>query len=157
MEAALRSAYFLITKEDLEDVNFMDVRGLEGVKSAEIDIKGTKVRIAVAHQMGNVEALLNQIRDAEKNGEETPYHFIEVMACRGGCIGGGGQPHGATDEIRLKRTAGIYSDDEKSVTRCSHHNPQITKIYKDFLGAPLSHKAHELLHTDYKERAVYKK
>ena len=157
MEAALRSAYFLITKEDLEDVNFMDVRGLEGVKSAEIDIKGTKVRIAVAHQMGNVEALLNQIRDAEKNGEETPYHFIEVMACRGGCIGGGGQPHGATDEIRLKRTAGIYTDDEKSVTRCSHHNPQITKIYKDFLGAPLSHKAHELLHTDYKERAVYKK
>ena len=71
--------------------------------------------------------------------------------------GGGGQPHGATDEIRLKRTAGIYSDDEKSVQRCSHHNPMITKIYEDFLGEPLSHKAHELLHTDYKERLVYKK
>ncbi|MEE9367827.1 MAG: NADH-dependent [FeFe] hydrogenase, group A6 [Pontiella sp.] len=157
MEAALRSAYYLITKEDLEDVNFMDVRGLEGVKAAEVDIKGTKVRVAVAHQMGNVEALLDQIRDAREKGLETPYHFIEVMACRGGCIGGGGQPHGATDEIRMKRTAGIYSDDEKSVTRCSHHNPMITKIYEDFLGEPLSHKAHELLHTDYKERKVYKK
>lgn len=157
MEAALRSAYYLITKEDLEDVNFMDVRGLEGVKAAEIDIKGTKVRVAVAHQLGNVEALLNQIREAKNNGEEAPFHFIEVMACRGGCIGGGGQPYGATDETRRQRSAGIYSDDEKSVQRCSHHNPMITKIYEDFLGEPLSHKAHELLHTDYKERKVYKK
>ncbi|MBN2704135.1 MAG: iron hydrogenase small subunit [Pontiellaceae bacterium] len=157
MEAALRSAYFLITKEDLEDVNFMEVRGLEGVKEAEIDIKGTKVRIAVAHQMGNVEAVLNRVRDAKEKGEDIPWHFIEVMACRGGCIGGGGQPHGATDEIRLKRTAGIYADDEKSVRRCSHHNPMITKIYEDFLGEPLGHKAHELLHTNYQERLVYKK
>lgn len=156
MEAALRSAYYLITKEDLEDVNFMDVRGMEGVKAAEIDIKGTKVRVAIAHQMGNVEALLNEIRDAQKAGKETPYHFIEVMACRGGCIGGGGQPHGATDEVRAQRTAGIYSDDEKSVRRCSHHNPMITKIYEDFLGEPMSHKAHELLHTGYQERDVYK-
>jgi NADH-quinone oxidoreductase subunit G len=157
MEAALRSAYFLITKEDLEDVNFMDVRGMQGVKAAEIDIKGTKIRVAVAHQMGNVESLLNQIREAKAKGEETPFHFIEVMACRGGCIGGGGQPHGATDAIRAKRTAGIYTDDEKSVRRCSHHNPMIKKIYEDFLGKPLSHKAHELLHTEYQERKVYKK
>ncbi len=157
MEAALRSAYFLITKEDLEDVNFMECRGLEGVKEAEIDIKGTKVRIAIAHQMGNIEAVLNRVREAKEKGEETPWHFIEVMACRGGCIGGGGQPQGATDEVRLKRTAGIYSDDEKSAQRCSHHNPMITKIYEDFLGAPLSHKAHELLHTGYHEREVYKK
>jgi len=157
MEAALRSAYYLITKEDLEDVNFMDVRGMDGVKAAEIDIKGTKVRVAVAHQMGNVEVLLNQIREAKEKGEETPFHFIEVMACRGGCIGGGGQPHGATDEIRAKRTAGIYTDDEKSVRRCSHHNPMITKIYNDFLGEPMSHNAHELLHTGYQERKVYKK
>jgi NADH-quinone oxidoreductase subunit G len=156
MEAALRSAYYLITKEDLEDVNFMDVRGLEGVKEATVDIKGTEIRVAIAHQMGNVEAVLNQVRAAKEKGEETPWHFIEVMACRGGCIGGGGQPHGATDEIRLKRTAGIYSDDEKSVRRCSHHNPMITKIYEDFLGEPLSHKAHELLHTKYQERQVYK-
>jgi NADH-quinone oxidoreductase subunit G len=157
MEAALRSAYYLITKEDLEDVNFMDVRGMEGVKAAEIDIKGTKIRVAVAHQMGNVEAVLNQVREAKEKGEEPPFHFIEVMACRGGCIGGGGQPHGATDEVRAQRTAGIYTDDEKSVRRCSHHNPMIKKIYEDFLGKPLSHKAHELLHTGYQERAVYKK
>jgi NADH-quinone oxidoreductase subunit G len=157
MEAALRSAYFLITKEDLKDVNFMEVRGLEGVKAAEVNIKGTKVRVAVAHQMGNVEAVLNQIREAKAKGEEPPFHFIEVMACRGGCIGGGGQPHGATDEIRKQRTAGIYTDDEKSVQRCSHHNPMIEKIYADFLGKPLGHKAHELLHTTYREREVYKK
>ncbi len=156
MEAALRSAYYLITKEDLEDVNFMDVRGLEGVKEATIDIKGTEIRVAIAHQMGNVEAVLDQVREARKKGADMPWHFIEVMACRGGCIGGGGQPHGATDEIRLQRTAGIYSDDEKSVRRCSHHNPMIAKIYDDFLGEPLSHKAHELLHTKYKERQVYK-
>ena len=157
MEAALRSAYFLITKEDLEDVNFMEVRGLKGIKAAEIDIQGTSVRIAVAHQMGHVEALLDLIRDAKEKGEEPPFHFIEVMACRGGCIGGGGQPHGATDEIRKQRTAGIYSDDEKSVQRCSHHNPMITKIYEDFLGEPLGHKAHKLLHTTYQKRKVYKK
>jgi len=157
MEAALRSAYYLITKEDLADVNFMDVRGLDGVKEATVDIKGTEIRVAIAHQMGNVEAVLEKVREAKKKGEDVPWHFIEVMACRGGCIGGGGQPHGATDEIRLKRTAGIYTDDEKSVQRCSHHNPMITKIYEDFLGEPLSHKAHELLHTTYKERLVYKK
>ena len=157
MEAALRSAYYLITKEDLKDVHFMDVRGLEGDKSAEIDIKGTKVRVAVAHQMGNVEAVLNQVRQAREKGEELPFHFIEVMACRGGCIGGGGQPHGATDEIRKKRISGIYTDDEKSIQRCSHHNPMIKKIYEDFLGKPLGHKAHELLHTAYQERKVYKK
>lgn len=157
MEAALRSAYYLITKEDLDDVNFMDCRGLEGVKEAEIDIKGTKVRIAIAHQMGNVEQVLDKVREAKEKGEELPWHFIEVMACRGGCIGGGGQPHGATDEVRKQRTAGLYSDDEKSVQRCSHHNPMITKIYEDFLGEPLGHKAHELLHTTYQERDVYKK
>ncbi|MFA5689899.1 MAG: NADH-dependent [FeFe] hydrogenase, group A6 [Kiritimatiellales bacterium] len=157
MEAALRTAYFLITKEDLKNVEFQEVRGLEGVKAAEIDIKGTKVRIAVAHQMGNVEAVLNHIRDTQKAGKEPPFHFIEVMACRGGCVGGGGQPHGATDEIRKKRTAGIYTDDEKSVQRCSHHNPMIKKIYADFLGKPLGHKAHELLHTHYQERKVYKR
>ena len=157
MEAALRSAYYLVTNEDLEDVNFQAVRGMEGVKEAEIDIKGTKVRIAVAHQMANVEAVLNTIRAARAKGEETPYHFIEVMACRGGCIGGGGQPHGACDEVRAKRTAGIYTDDKKAAKRCSHHNPEIKRIYDEFLGKPLSHKAHELLHTTYQARKIYAK
>jgi NADH-quinone oxidoreductase subunit G len=157
MEAALRSAYYLITKEDLEQVEFEAVRGMEGVKSAEIDIKGTKVRIAVAHQMGNCQAVIDQVREARDNGEELPFHFIEVMACRGGCIGGGGQPHGATDEIRALRTQGIYADDEKSKLRCSHHNPEITRVYEEYLGEPLGHKAHELLHTTYKQRPLYQK
>ena len=118
---------------------------------------GTKVRIAVAHQMGNIEQVLNVVREARDKGAELPYHFIEVMACRGGCIGGGGQPHGATDEIRALRTRGIYSDDEKSKLRCSHHNPEIKRVYDEYLGEPLSHKAHELLHTTYKQRPLYQK
>jgi len=159
MEAALRTAYYLVTNEDLagDAVNFRETRGLEGVKEAEIDIKGTKVRIAVAHQMGNVEAVLDKVRAARKAGEETPYHFIEVMACRGGCVGGGGQPTGATDVIRRKRAAGIYTDDERSVQRCSHHNPEIQLVYKDYLDHPLSEKAHRLLHTAYHERKIYAK
>ena len=155
MEAALRTAYNLITKEDLEDVKFEAVRGMEGVKSAEIDIKGTKVRIAVAHQMGNVEQMLNIIRADRKAGRKPSFDFIEVMACRGGCIGGGGQPLGATDAIRAQRTAGIYTDDERSTIRCSHHNPDVKKLYDDFLGEPLSEKAHELLHTHYHKRKKY--
>lgn len=159
MEAALRTAYYLVTKEDLagDAVNFRETRGMEGVKEAEIDIKGTKVRIAVAHQMGNVEAVLDKVRAARAAGQETPYHFIEVMACRGGCVGGGGQPTGATDEVRRKRTMGIYTDDERSVKRCSHHNPEIQRVYDEFLGKPLSHKSHELLHTKYHERKLYAK
>jgi len=157
MEAALRSAYFLVTKEDLKDVNFMDVRGMEGVKEAIIDIKGTKVSIVVAHQMGNVEQVLNAIREDRKAGKKARWDFIEVMACRGGCIGGGGQPLGATDEIRALRTAGIYTDDEKSVKRCSHHNAHVQKVYTEYLGSPCSHKAHELLHNHYHTKKVYKK
>ncbi len=155
MEAALRTAYYLITKEELEDVNFKEVRGLDGVKEATIDIKGTKVNVAVAHGLVNVQYVLDKVLAAKEKGEKTPYHFIEVMACRGGCVGGGGQPYGATDEVRARRAAGLYLDDEKSVKRCSHNNPEIIKIYKDFLEKPLSHKAHKLLHTSYKPRPLY--
>jgi len=157
MEAALRSAYFLVTKEELKDVNFESVRGLDGVKEATIDIKGTKVNVAVAHGLVNVEYVLDKVRAAMEKGEKSPYDFIEVMACRGGCVGGGGQPYGATDEIRAKRSAGLYKDDEKSVKRCSHQNPEITAIYEKFLGKPGSHKAHELLHTHYTPRKLYNK
>jgi NADH-quinone oxidoreductase subunit G len=159
MEAALRTAYTLITKEDLagDAVNFRDIRGLKGVKEAEIDIKGTKVRIAVAHTLSNIEAVLEKVREARKAGTKAPWDFIEVMACPGGCISGGGQPYGTTDEVRAKRIAGIYSDDERSVKRCSHQNPDIQKIYADFLDKPGSHKAHELLHTHYMERPLYQK
>ena len=157
MEAALRSAYYLITKEELADVNFTQVRGLEGVKEATIDIKGTKVSIAVAHQMGNVEQVLDAIREDRAAGRPPRWQFIEVMACRGGCIGGGGQPTLATDEIRKMRMDGLYKDDREKALRCSHQNPQITKIYNDFLGSPCSEKAHHLLHTHYTAKPVYAK
>jgi NADH-quinone oxidoreductase subunit G len=157
MEAAVRSAYFLVTKKELGNVNFTPVRGLDGVKEAEVDLDGKKIRIAVAHQMGNIEAVLNHIRAARDAGKEPPYHFVEVMACRGGCVGGGGQPYGCTDEIRAKRGAGLYEDDEKSKLRCSHQNPCITQVYQEFLKEPNGHKAHELLHTHYTGRDLYLK
>jgi iron-only hydrogenase group A len=158
MEAALRTAYCLITGDAQPPaINFEMTRGMQGVKEAEIDIKGTKVKIAIAHQMGNVEQVLNSIREDRKAGRKPRYDFIEVMACRGGCIGGGGQPTGATDEVRKLRTAGIYTDDEKSVLRMSHLNPDVQKLYADFLGKPLSEKAHHLLHNHYHAKKVYAK
>lgn len=158
MEAALRTAYCLITGDaQPPSINFEMTRGMQGVKEAEIDIKGTKVKIAIAHQMGNVEQVLNSIREDRKAGRKPRYDFIEVMACRGGCIGGGGQPTGATDEVRKLRTAGIYTDDEKSVQRMSHLNPDVQKLYADFLGKPLSEKAHHLLHNHYHTKKVYAK
>ena len=157
MEAALRTAYCLITKEAQPPaIEFTAVRGMEGVKTATIDIKGTKVNIAVAHQMGNVEKVLNEVREDIKNGVKPRYDFIEVMACRGGCIGGGGQPCLATDEVRAARTAGLYSDDEKSTVRMSHLNPEVQSLYKDYLGEPGSEKAEHLLHTHYHKRELYK-
>jgi len=158
MEAAVRTAYFLVTKKELGDVNFLPVRGMDGVKEAEVDFQnGTKIRIAVAHQMGNIAAVLDKIRAAKEAGAEMPYHFMEVMACRGGCVGGGGQPYGCTDEVRKQRTEGIYTDDKQSQYRCSHHNPFINQVYKEFLGEPAGHKAHELLHTKYTPRDLYLK
>ena len=157
MEAAIRSAYYLVTGEEIADVNVTAVRGMQGVKTGEVDIKGTKVKVAVAHGIANVSELLEEVREARDSGKEPPYHFIEVMACRGGCIAGGGQPYATTDEIRQKRIEGIYTDDERSTIRCSHNNPEIQQIYKDFLGEPLGHLSHKLLHTTYQSRAVYKK
>jgi len=146
MEAALRTAYNLITKEELKDVEISEVRGIEGVKEGEIDIKGTKVKIAVTHGLNNVAFVLDKVLAAIKNNEELPYHFIEVMACPGGCIGGGGQPYGINNTIRQLRTNGIYKDDKNAAVRCSHQNPFVKKVYEEFLGAPLSEKAHKLLH-----------
>jgi NADH-quinone oxidoreductase subunit G len=157
MEAALRTAHYLVTKKELEDVNFTSIRGLDGVKEAKVEIAGKEIRIAVAHWMCNIDTVLDRVREARAKGREMPYHFIEVMACRGGCVGGGGQPYGADDEVRRKRAAGLYQDDVTSAKRCSHQNPYIQKIYAEFLGSPLSRKSHELLHTHYHERAVYKR
>lgn len=167
MTAALRTAYFYITGEELKDITFKDIEGLEGIKEAEIDIKGTKVRIAVAHGIGNVEEVLTRVREAKANGAEMPYHFIEVMACRGGCIAGGGQPRvmmagqpkprGITDDIRTKRANGLLDEDLQAANRLSHHNESIKTLYAEYLGKAGSGKAHELLHTHYVPRSLYKK
>ena len=130
---------------------------MNGVKSAEVDLNGTKVRLAVVHQIKNVDAVVEKIRSDLKAGKEPTWHFIEVMACRGGCIGGGGQPYGVTDEVRKARSKALYKDDEKSTIRQSHNNPEIAAIYKDYLGQPLGEKSHHLLHTKYHKRDLYKK
>lgn len=157
MEAALRTAHHFITKEKLGTVEFKSVRGLAGVKETTVTIKGQEVRIAVAHALGNVSHVLEKVRTAREKGEPVPYHFIEVMACPGGCIGGGGQPYGVTDQIRAERAKGLYSDDESRSLRCSYENPYVQTLYKEFLGKPLSEKAHRLLHTSYQPRPEYRK
>jgi NADH-quinone oxidoreductase subunit G len=157
MEAALRSAHNFITGENMPKVEFEPVRGMEGVKEAEVAINGHSVRVAVAHQMGNAAGVMDRIKEAEAAGEDPPWHFIEIMACRGGCIGGGGQPHGATDEVRAKCIAGLYRDDQQQAARCSHDNPQIQEIYKNFLGDPLGEKSHHFLHTHYTPRPLYQR
>ena len=156
MEAALRTAYAVITGKELGDINFIPARGLKNVKEAKVDVAGTEVRIAVVHQLGNVEEVLKVVRDAKAAKKDPPYHFIEVMACRGGCISGGGQPYGANDAIRAKRAAGLYTDDERSAIRVSHKNEAVTAVYTEFLKEPNSEKAHHLLHTHYIKRELYK-
>ena len=157
MEAALRTAYFYATGKKLESLELDAVRGLQGVKEATVMVAGSPVRVAVAHGLANVEAVLNRVRESWKAGEELPYHFIEVMACPGGCIGGGGQPYGVDNERRKLRTAGLYQDDRDSTIRCSHENPEVIRVYSEFLGKPLGARAHELLHTRYTARPLYKR
>lgn len=159
MEAALRTAYFRITGRNLEKeaVSITAIRGLEGIRGATIDIDGTKVRVAVAHGLGNVEKLLLEIRAAREAGKEPPYHFIEVMACPGGCVGGGGQPYGVTNDIRHARARGLYDTDSSMTLRFSHENPAVLKVYEDYLGEPLGPRAHELLHVHYHARPAYQK
>jgi len=157
MEAALRTAYYFITGKELNKVEFESVRGLKGVKETEIEVAGKKIRIAIAHGLGNVEYVLKKVREARNNNKELPYHFIEVMACPGGCVGGGGQPYMVTDELRIKRAEGLYQDDSEKQIRCSHQNPYIKRIYEEFLEKPLSDKSEKLLHTTYKARPTYRK
>jgi NADH-quinone oxidoreductase subunit G len=157
MEAALRTAHYYVTGKDAPHVDFTMTRGLKGVKEGAIEIAGKTIRVAVAHGLANVEQVLHNVRAAKASGEETPYHFIEVMACPGGCVGGGGQPYGATNELRIKRAAGLYREDQASIWRCSHHNPYIKQLYAEFLGEPAGHKCHELLHTSYQILPEYKR
>jgi len=148
IEAALRTAYEWLTKETLENVEFESLRGIEGTKEATVNINGQDIKIAVTHGLGNARALLEKIRAGEAE-----YHAIEIMACPGGCIGGGGQPyhHGNLDILK-KRIEGIYSEDRSKTLRKSHENPMIKKLYEDYLGEPYGEKAHELLHTHYVAR-----
>lgn len=144
MEAALRTVYEVVTGETLQDVNFTAVRGFEGIKEASVDLSGTEVKVAVAHSLSNARKLMDQVRAGE-----SPYHFIEVMACPGGCIGGGGQPITKRNAKRIERIDAIYVEDENLPMRKSHDNPEVKVLYDEFLHEPLGHKSHELLHTHY--------
>ncbi|NLX91700.1 MAG: 2Fe-2S iron-sulfur cluster binding domain-containing protein [Firmicutes bacterium] len=155
MEAALRTVAEIVTGKPMEDIEVKAVRGIEGVKEAEIQLGDMVVRAAVAHGTGNAKALLEKVKSGEKE-----YHFIEVMACPGGCVTGGGQPIvKAKDRMerdpREVRAAAIYEEDRDMPLRKSHDNPEVKKLYEDYLGEPNSHKAHELLHTHYVARKTY--
>lgn len=147
MEAALRTAYEVISGETLPSVDFEQVRGFDGIKTAEVDIKGSKVKVAVAHTLSNAKKLLEEVAKGT-----SPYAFIEIMTCPGGCLGGGGQPIPTNDEIRQKRAEAIYKEDKNKKIRKSHENPAIKTIYAEFLKEPLGHLSHELLHTKYTAR-----
>ncbi len=156
MEAALRTVYEIVTGKELENVEFTDVRGFEGVKEAEIDLAGTKVSVAIAHGTANAAKVLDAVKAGEKN-----YTFIEVMCCPGGCITGGGQPivnakTQASVNVKELRAKVLYGADANKAKRKSHLNEEVMKAYKEFLGEPNSHKAHELLHTSYSPKPKYK-
>jgi len=156
MEAAIRTAYNVVTGKELENIDVEVVRGLEEIKKGTVDFDGTPVRVAVIHGLSHVKEVMDEIRAAKAKGERAPYEFVEVMACRGGCIAGGGQPYGATDILRKERADGLYQDDRQSAIRCSHQNEAILKLYEEYFEKPLSDKAHHLLHTTYQEIPVYK-
>jgi len=144
MEAALRTVYEVVTGKTLEDVNFVATRGITGIKEATVDLDGTVVKVAIANGLANARKLMEQVRAGE-----SPYHFIEIMACPGGCIGGGGQPITKANVKRVERIEAIYVEDEGFPRRKSHDNPEVKTLYEEFLHEPLGHKSHELLHTHY--------
>jgi len=150
MEAALRTVYEVVTGETLADVNFEAVRGLEGVKEATVKVGDLDVKVAVASGLSNARKLMDLIMEGKAD-----YHFIEIMCCPGGCLGGGGQPIPTTDEVRKARMAAIYAEDEGLPMRKSHENPAVQALYEEFLGEPNSHKSHELLHTHYTPKSIW--
>ena len=162
MEAALRTAYYVLEGKEYGPVEFKEVRGFEGLKEATFTLGGKELKIAVAHGMKNAKPVLDDIRAGK-----SPYTFIEIMCCPGGCINGGGQPYvrpallpnedvDILDTYKEKRAAALYSEDERQTLRQSHKNPQVQELYRDYLGEPNSHKAHELLHTTYKAKVRFK-
>ena len=157
MEAALRTAVEWITGQELKNVEFKEVRGTQGIKEATYNMAGMDVKIAVASGLANAKEILTKVRNGEAD-----YHFIEIMACPGGCVNGGGQPqvHASirnTVDIRAERAKALYQLDDNAKIRKSHENPSIKKIYAEFYEKPGSHKAHECLHTTYVKRGMYKK
>ena len=162
MEAALRTAYELVTGREIpfEHLNVNKVRGIDGLREASIKIEnpqrewafldGVELKCAVAHGLTNAKTIMDQVKSGE-----SPYHFVEIMACPGGCLGGGGQPIPTNPEIRKRRTEAIYAEDESMTIRKSHENPEVLKIYEDFLGEPLGELSHHLLHTCYVSRSRY--
>ena len=154
MEAALRTAVETLTGKELESVDFHEVRGLAGIKEATYNVNGMDVNIAVASGLKNAHDLLMRVQNGEAN-----YHFIEIMACPGGCINGGGQPQQPAsvrnfEDIRAKRAKVLYDQDAAMPLRKSHENPAIQKLYAEYFGKPGSHKAHEYLHTTYVKRSI---
>lgn len=148
LEAALRTANDWLSKKPIDNIEFNAVRGLQGIKEATVNVGGTDVKAAISSGLGNARKLLNKIRKGESE-----YHIIEIMACPGGCLNGGGQPYlNARPEILHKRMQAIYSEDANKPVRKSHDNPSVKKLYEEFLKEPGSDKAHELLHTSYKKR-----
>jgi NADP-reducing hydrogenase subunit HndD len=155
MEAALRTVAEVVTGKPLEKIEFEAVRGLDGIREAEIPVGDLNVKVAIANSTGCARKLLEKVKSGEKE-----YHFIEIMGCPGGCVNGGGQPF-ISDRIRSEenyiqeRASALYKEDESKVIRKSHENPMIKKIYEEYFGEPNSHKAHEVLHTHYKERPKF--
>lgn len=147
MEAALRTAYFKLSGKELDNIEFESVRGSAGVKEATINVNGMEVNIAVVNGIGNVKQILDDVAAGKSK-----YHFVEVMACPGGCINGGGQPIHQKPEKVIKRMKALYQIDSAAKTRRSHENESVKTLYKEFLGEPNSHKAHEILHTEYFNR-----
>jgi len=148
IEAAVRTAYELYTKKSLPKIDFDELRGMEGIRQATVDFNGLPINIGIAHGLGNARKLLEKIEAGESE-----FHAIEIMSCPGGCIGGGGQPYHHGDvEILKKRQKAIYEEDRGKKIRKSHENPYIIKLYEEYLGEPMSEKAHRLLHTSYFDR-----
>lgn len=150
MEAALRTAYEVVAKEPLKVLEFESLGTMEGVKTATIPVNGIEVKVAVAHGLANARKVCESVR---QGGEFSKYHFIEFMACEGGCIGGGGQLIPTNTLVRKARTDGVNRDDRERTIRKSHLNPEVERLYKDFLHEPLGHLSHQLLHTSYVDRS----
>ena len=161
MEAAIRTVYEVVTGREVpfRKMNVLPVRGMEGVKEASLKLEhclpdwsfleGVEVRVAVAHGTSNAKKIMERIRDCKAHGDPIPFHFVEIMACPGGCLGGGGQPKPTSMEIKTMRAKLIYKEDESLPLRRSHENPAVQQLYREFLKEPLGHHSHQLLHTRY--------